>query len=77
MQEEIGITAGAIWDALNTRGEQSLSELKKAVKGEEPTFDWAIGWLARENKIVITQEKRSFRIRLREQHAQATAASSG
>ncbi len=34
MQEEIGKTAGAIWDALNTRGEQSLSELKKAVKGD-------------------------------------------
>ena len=34
MQEEIGKTAGAIWDALNTRGEQSLSELKKGVKGE-------------------------------------------
>jgi len=23
----------------------SVSELKKAVKGNEPTFDWAIGWL--------------------------------
>ena len=43
MEAEIGKTAGAIWDALNTRGEQSLSELKRAVKGKEPTFDWAIG----------------------------------
>ena len=64
MEEEIGKTAGAIWDALNTRGEQSLSELKRAVKGKEPTFDWAIGWLARENQIVITPEKLCFRIRL-------------
>ncbi len=56
MEEEIGKTAGAIWDALNTRGVQSLSELKKAVKGKEPTFAWAIGWLARENQIVITPE---------------------
>ncbi len=39
MEEEIGKTAGAIWDALNGRGELSLSELKKAVKGKEPTFD--------------------------------------
>jgi hypothetical protein len=60
MEEEIGKTAGAIWDALNTKGELSLSELKKAVKGNEPTFDWAIGWLARENQIAITPEKRSF-----------------
>jgi hypothetical protein len=35
MEEEIGKTAGAFWDALNTRGEQSLSELRKAVKGKE------------------------------------------
>ena len=75
MEEEIGKTAGAIWEALNTRGEQSLSELKKAVKGKQPTFDWAIGWLAREDKIVISPEKRSFRIRLREHHARATGAS--
>ena len=75
MEEEIGKTAGAIWDALNTRGEQSLSELKKAVKGKEPIFDWAIGWLARENQIVITREKRSFRIRLKQDQAKAAGAS--
>ncbi len=48
MEEEIGKTAGAIWDALKTRGELSLSELKKAVKGNEPTFDWELGgWRAK------------------------------
>jgi len=75
MEEEIGKTAGAIWDALNTRGELSLSELKKAAKGKEPTFDWAIGWLAREDQIVITPEKRSFRIRLKQAQASAASAS--
>jgi len=74
MHEEIGTAAGAIWDVLNTKGELSLGELKKEVKGKEPTFDWAIGWLAREDQIVITPEKRSFRIRLREQHAKATTS---
>ena len=75
MHEQIGTTAGAIWQALNAKGELSLAQLKKAVKGEPPLFDWAIGWLAREDKSVITQERRSFRIRLREQQAQAAAAS--
>lgn len=75
MHEQIGTTAGAIWQALNTKGELSLAQLKKALEGEPPLFDWAIGWLAREDKIVITQERRSFRIRLREQKAQAAAAS--
>ena len=72
MEEEIGKTAGAIWDALNTRGELSLSELKKAVKGKEPTFDWAIGWLAREDQIVITLEKYPFRIWLKQAQASAS-----
>ena len=75
IEEEIGKTAGAIRDALNTRSEQSLSELKIAVKGKEPTFDWAIGWLARENQIAITPEKRSFRIRLKQAQASAASAS--
>jgi len=75
MEEEIGKTAGAIWEALNTKGELSLSELKKAVKGKEPTFDWAIGWLAREKQIAITPEKRSFRIRLNQAQTSAASAS--
>ncbi len=75
MEEEIGKTAGAIWDALNARGELSLSELKEVVKRKEPTFDWAIGWLARENQIAITSEKRSFRIRLKQAQTSAASAS--
>ena len=73
MEEEIGKTAGTIWDALNTRGEQSRAE--ERVKGKEPTFDWAIEWLAREDQIVITPEKRSFRIRLKQAQASAASAS--
>ena len=75
IQEEIGTTAGAIWQALNTKGELSVAQLRKAVKGKPPIFDWAIGWLAREDKIEITPEKRSFRIRLKEPQARAAGAS--
>jgi hypothetical protein len=64
MQEEIGTTAGAIWKILHTKGELSLSQLKKQTKAKPPVFDWAIGWLARENKIALTQQKRSIRVRL-------------
>lgn len=75
MQEEIGVTAGAIWQTLSNKSELSLAQLKKAVKGKPPVLDWAIGWLAREDKIVITQEKRTFRIRLRETQAKAASTS--
>jgi hypothetical protein len=64
MQEDIASTAGIIWHALNDRGELSLAKLKKAVNGKTPVFEWAIGWLAREGKLVITSENRSFRVRL-------------
>jgi len=68
MQEEIASTAGIIWHALNDRAELSLAKLKKEVNGKTPVFDWAVGWLAREDKLVITQEKRSFRTQLKDAH---------
>jgi hypothetical protein len=57
--------AGAIWHALNARGERSLAQLKKEVNAKGPLFDWALGWLAREDKIIITPKKSSFTIRLK------------
>ncbi len=75
MQEEIGSTAGMIWRTLDAKGELSLAQLKKEVNGKTPIFGWAIGWLAREDKIVITQEKRSFCIRLTEARARAARVS--
>jgi hypothetical protein len=65
MHEDIGQMAGAVWHALNTRGELSLAQLKKEVNAKGPMFDWAIGWLAREDKTVITPKKSSFTIRLK------------
>ena len=44
--------AGAIWQALETNGETTLSKLKKELNAASPLFDWAIGWLAREDKIM-------------------------
>ena len=42
-----------------TRAAQEL------VEGKGSIFDWAIGWLAREGKVVLTPKKRSFSIRLK------------
>jgi len=75
MQEKIGTAAGLIWEALNRKGELSLGQLKREVKGKTPIFDWAIGWLAREEKILINPEKRSFRLRLREPNVKSEGVS--
>jgi hypothetical protein len=57
--------AGAVWQALHTRDGLSLAQLKREVHAKGPMLDWAIGWLAREDKIVITPKKGSFTIRLK------------
>jgi hypothetical protein len=75
MQEEIGSAAGMIWQKLDAKGELSLAQLKREVNWKTPIFDWAIGWLAREDKVVITQEKRAFCIRLTEARARAARVS--
>jgi hypothetical protein len=64
MHEEIGTAAGVIWHALEACGEVSLSSLKKEVDIASPVFEWAIGWLAREHKIVLGKDKRSWLVRL-------------
>jgi len=66
VESKIGSVAGAIWETLNHRGEMSVADAKKAVKGQAPIFDWALGWLAREDKIVISGQGRSFRVRLKQ-----------
>ena len=69
MHEEIGTTAGAIWQALNNNGELSLPSLKQQVAAKSPVFDWALGWLAREDKVVISRQQRSYRVRLSDSQA--------
>ena len=66
MEEEIGIVAGAVWKALHGKDGVTLPMLRKQVPCKAPVFDWAIGWLAREDKILITRVKRSIQVRLRD-----------
>ncbi len=74
MQEQTGMIAGAIWETLNTRGELTLGKLKEAVKAPAPVFDWAIGWLAREDKIEIRRKQRSYSVRLKQSRADSAHA---
>ena len=74
MIEEIGKVAGGIWHALDVNGEMTLAKLKKSVEAEGPLFDWAIGWLAREDKIELMREKRSIRVWLKGREPQRANA---
>jgi hypothetical protein len=74
MTEEIGMLAGTIWHTLEANGEVTLAKLKKDLKAASPLFDWAIGWLAREDKIILTMEKQSTRVCLKGWHGKAMHA---
>lgn len=74
MHEEIGTTAGLIWQALNANGELTVPELKQQVDAKTPVFDWALGWLAREGKIMIARHQRSYRVRLTEARTRSAGA---
>jgi len=74
MNEEIGKMAGEIWHALEAKGEMTLPKLKKELNAKSPLMDWAIGWLAREDKIMLTMEKRTAHISLKGWHTQSMHA---
>ena len=58
-------TAGQIWHLLDSSGPQTLPQLKKKLNGSNRFLDFAIGWLVREDKVDISQEGKSLRLRLR------------
>jgi hypothetical protein len=65
MLYEIGETAGSIWRTLEEEGPLRLSTLKRQIKVPDALFFMAIGWLARENKLVFEAEGRGFNVRLK------------
>ncbi len=64
--ETIGETAGRVWKYLNSHGESSLAGIEKGVEAPKAMVSMALGWLAREGKIQVKDEKRAVRISLRE-----------
>ncbi|HXG53192.1 MAG TPA: winged helix-turn-helix domain-containing protein [candidate division Zixibacteria bacterium] len=62
--ETIGETAGLVWNHLHSNGESTLAGLEKAVKAPKPMVSMAVGWLAREGKIQVKEDRRTVRISL-------------
>ena len=51
MQENIGSTAGKVWDVLGQRGRLTLGHLPRFIDGNKEVAYLALGWLAREGKV--------------------------
>ncbi len=65
MEAEIGQAAGISWQYLEEHGETTLSKLKQGTKLSEQILLMAIGWLAREGKLNVVQDKRSLKLSLK------------
>ena len=53
--DTIGYNAGLVWNALNEADALGLRQIKKSQNLKTRNFIWALGWLARENKIAIAE----------------------
>ena len=59
MQSVIGETAGKVWKLLEKEGEMSVTQVTRKLDVDAFTTAAAIGWLAREAKVIVTQKGRS------------------
>jgi hypothetical protein len=60
--EQIGDTAGVLWHHLNENGPRSLTQLAKEIDAPRDVIMQAIGWLAREDKLLIEEEGRGKKV---------------
>lgn len=63
--ETIGLWAGAVWNGLNdANGSLTVKGLKKTTKLKEKEVFAAIGWLAREGKVNVTEIEKDVEVNL-------------
>ena len=66
LQEIAGANAGKIWQALNEKGQLSGKELKKVAKIKtDKELYLALGWLLREDKLVVIEEGKEITVNLK------------
>lgn len=58
---DIGTTAGDVYRFLASNGSATVADLKRATGHGQATVHQAIGWLAREDKIISTRSGRTTR----------------
>lgn len=65
LQEQIGYSAGQIYDYLNNNGEATFAKIKKELDLKGNFADLGLGWLAREDKVAISKKGSSVNVRLK------------
>ncbi|MGH7379324.1 MAG: winged helix-turn-helix domain-containing protein [Candidatus Methylomirabilales bacterium] len=60
MREAIGEAAGKVWRYLEAQGSRSVSQIQRDTRLSQSLTYLALGWLAREDKIRLAQERRAL-----------------
>ncbi|HUS75712.1 MAG TPA: winged helix-turn-helix domain-containing protein [Methanothrix sp.] len=68
-----GVNAGIVWEALNLNGPSTIGNLVKSTSLSREEVYGALGWLARENKIVVERRGRAMVYSLRDAEARWNA----
>lgn len=58
VESVFGANAGAVWRMLHKNGPRNISDIAKATSLSREEVHGALGWLGRENKIVMTRQAR-------------------
>ena len=64
MLEKIGTNAGKVWTLLDEAGTQNVKDLKKSSKLTDKDLYAALGWLAREGKVTLTEDEKDLFVAL-------------
>ena len=66
MVQKVGETAGKVWTALSENGKMTTKELKKVTKAKtEKDILLALGWLLREDNIVVEEVEKDVVVTLK------------
>jgi hypothetical protein len=63
---KVGETAGKIWRHLHAGGGRTLAQLAKQLDERPERVTMAVGWLAREDKVVVSTRGSTTKVALKE-----------
>lgn len=67
IKEKVGETAGKIWGILRQKDEVNISQLPRMVREKSDIAYQALGWLAREEKIIYKDKNNKVYVSLTEE----------
>jgi hypothetical protein len=65
MIDKVGETAGRIWQYLSEHGETTGLKLKTNLKLTNSMVYMGVGWLSREDKVLVKDAKKDYKISLK------------